>query len=376
VTTRGRSPRARARASMTHGSARLLISRGSARESISRGVAALVLALAAAACDRGAAAGSRARVIISNEDDGTISVIDMRSREVTATIPVGKRPRGLRVSPDGATLYVALSGSPKAGPGAAAAPPRPADRAADGIGVVDLERLALVGVIPSGQDPESFDLAAGGLLVVSNEETAEASIVDIASRAIRARVPAGAEPEGVTAAPDGLVWVTSEAEARVTAIDPARGAAVASVPTGSRPRSIAFTPDGALGLVTGEMDASITLIDARARRAAGQIAIPREAAADAAIRPMGIAISPDGRRAYATTGRGGSVAVIDLSARRVERLIRDVGARPWGIAVGPDGVLYTANGPSNDVAVVDPAAGTVVARIPVGRSPWGVAVAP
>ena len=31
-----------------------------------------------------------------------------------------------------------------------------------------------------------------------------------------------------------------------------------------------------------------------------------------------------------------------------------VGKRPWGIALTPDGrKLYTANGPSNDVSVVD-----------------------
>ncbi len=52
-----------------------------------------------------------------------------------------------------------------------------------------------------------------------------------------------------------------------------------------------------------------------------------------------------------------------------------VGARPWGIALSPDGArLYTANGPSNDVSVVDTATMSLVTKIPVGQSPWGVAV--
>jgi YVTN family beta-propeller protein len=38
--------------------------------------------------------------------------------------------------------------------------------------------------------------------------------------------------------------------------------------------------------------------------------------------------------------------------------------------------LYVANGPSNDVAVVDVSEWRVRRRIAVGRSPWGVAVAP
>ena len=55
----------------------------------------------------------------------------------------------------------------------------------------------------------------------------------------------------------------------------------------------------------------------------------------------------------------------------------EVGARPWGIAVSADGrTLYTANGPSNDVSIVDVAARAVTTRVRVGDSPWGVALVP
>jgi YVTN family beta-propeller protein len=37
--------------------------------------------------------------------------------------------------------------------------------------------------------------------------------------------------------------------------------------------------------------------------------------------------------------------------------------------------VYTANGPSGDVSIVDIASGKVEARIKTGGSPWGVAVA-
>src|SRR6185436_18146734 len=98
------------------------------------------------------------------------------------------RPRGLRLSHDGAYLYVALSGSPIAGPGVDASKLPPADRAADGIGVIDLRSGTLVRTLKSGQDPESFDLSAdGSTLYVSNEETAQLSAVDIASGDVRSR---------------------------------------------------------------------------------------------------------------------------------------------------------------------------------------------
>jgi YVTN family beta-propeller protein len=49
--------------------------------------------------------------------------------------------------------------------------------------------------------------------------------------------------------------------------------------------------------------------------------------------------------------------------------------RPWGIAITPDGkTLYTANGPSNDVSVIDAATLRVTSKIKVGDRPWGVAI--
>ena len=38
--------------------------------------------------------------------------------------------------------------------------------------------------------------------------------------------------------------------------------------------------------------------------------------------------------------------------------------------------LYTANGPSDDVSVIDVASGEVVRRIAAGKLPWGVVIAP
>src|ERR1700722_8686988 len=48
------------------------------------------------------------RVYASNEGANTISVIDLAKDTVVATIPVGNRPRGMALSPDGKTVYVTL----------------------------------------------------------------------------------------------------------------------------------------------------------------------------------------------------------------------------------------------------------------------------
>jgi DNA-binding beta-propeller fold protein YncE len=96
---------------------------------------------------------------------------------VVATVPLGKRPRGIRLSPDRTTLYVALSGSPFAPPGVDEKSLPPPDRSADGIGVVDVRAMKLVKTIPAGTDPEQLAVSKDGRrLFIANEDAATASV--------------------------------------------------------------------------------------------------------------------------------------------------------------------------------------------------------
>ena len=48
-----------------------------------------------------------------------------------------------------------------------------------------------------------------------------------------------------------------------------------------------------------------------------------------------------------------------------------------GVAISSDRqTLFTANGPSNDISIVDATNMTVKARVPVGDRPWGVVAIP
>jgi YVTN family beta-propeller protein len=317
------------------------------------------------------------RLYVSDETGASIVVIDPAKGEVVQRIAVGKRPRGVRLSRDGARLFVALSGSPIAGPGVDESKLPPADRAADGIGVVDLASGTVVRKYESGQDPEAFDISKDGALVfVSNEETAEMSVLDLESGTVTHRVNVGEEPEGVTVRPDGrMVYVTCEATNEVVAVDISSYKVVARIESGPRPRSIEFDKQGTVGFITSENGAAVTVFDPATHKVTSTIQIPGTEGTPMAPRPMGLALSPDGRQMFVSLGRAKSVAVIDVATRAFVRSIEDVGTRPWGIAVSPDGSkVYTANGPSGDVSVVDVASGKIEKRIAVGGSPWGIAV--
>jgi YVTN family beta-propeller protein len=324
------------------------------------------------------AAPAGPRLYVSDETGGAVVVIDPATGQVIERIAVGKRPRGLRISRDGASLLVALSGSPIAGPGVDESKLPPADRAADGIGVVDLATRKLVRTLPSGQDPEAFDLSLDGkTLYVSNEETAEMSVLDLSTGAITTRVKIGGEPEGVTVRPDGReVYVTCEEDNEVYAVDTTTLKVVGRMKTAARPRSIAFTKDGSAAFVTDENAATVTILNPAKHAVAGAIVLPRPAGSPAPPRPMGAVLTPDGTHVLVSLGRARAVAVIDAAAKKLVRTIENVGDRPWGIDVSADGTkAFTANGPSADVSIIDLASGKVQ-RVVTGGSPWGLVYKP
>jgi YVTN family beta-propeller protein len=206
---------------------------------------------------------------------------------------------------------------------------------------------------------------------------------------------------------NGDVYVTCEEKGEVFAIDPDAQRVIAQIETGGRPRSVAFPLDGSRAYVACENGGYVAVIDAKSHKLLSKIQLPTGSL------PMGTAISRDGKELYVSTGRGNAVAIIDtqniiaqgsplpargdgegeesiattregrLSSSHEERgkgeesiiAMIPVGNRAWGIALDPSGSkLYTANGASNDVSVVDLKSRKELRRIKVGDGPWGIAI--
>ena len=309
-------------------------------------------------------------VYVTNEDSNSISVIADQS--VIATIPVGKRPRGIKVSPDGSRVYVALSGSPKCPPTMAdeECEKLVVDKAADGIAEVDVLAGEVLRILPSGSDPEQFDVNWDtGTLYAANEDISMATFLDISRGEILLTVPTGSEPEGVRLIPDAsVVYVTGEVDSNITVLDAMTGEEVARIPVGLRPRDIAFTRDGATAYVSAELGTSISVIDTARNTMTREIALPEGSL------PMGLVLADDEGTLFVATGRGKTVVAVDLGTGEVVNSV-EVGARPWGLAKSRDGrFLYSANGSSDDVTVIDADTMEIVTKIPVGETPWGIAV--
>ena len=139
-------------------------------------IAGVLLAQIAIFSLLGASAGLSAagpfRVFVSNEQDGTVTIIDGETLMPMGTIAVGTRPRGIRPSPDGKYLYVALSGSPMAGPNSDEKTLPPPDKAQDGIGIIDTSEGRLLRVLRGVSDPEQAAISPDGKTIyVASEDT-------------------------------------------------------------------------------------------------------------------------------------------------------------------------------------------------------------
>jgi len=326
-------------------------------------------------------------VCVSNERGDSVTLLDgaavttSGTASILATMPVGKRPRGIEATVDGKLLYVALSGSPIQGPPQLDAQGNPildedddeeeSDHSKDGIGVIDLVERKALKKLDAGSDPEEFVLSRDcKRLYVANEDVATVSVLNAATGTIEAIVKVGEEPEGVNLSTDGRhIYVTCETRGEVVVIDTRTNKEAGQFQVGGRPRSTAFSPRGKRAFVPSESTGKIHVIATDGWKTEHVIDLPPGS------RHMSLVMSPDGHTLYASTGRGGTVLFIDSESYQVARTVK-VGQRPWGIALSPDGkLLFAANGPSNDVSVVDVERGEEVARIPTGASPWGVAVA-
>jgi PQQ-dependent catabolism-associated beta-propeller protein len=318
----------------------------------------LLLALALSSCTK--PAGPFAYV--TNERDGTITVIDTKTDHVVSTIKVGGRLRGIHLNADRSKIWVAISY------------PTNQSQGEDKIAELDLNGK-VIAKYEAGTDPENFVLDDKATrLYVANEDAGTASITDIKANRVIASMPVGLEPEGAAMSPNGRwVYITSEASSTVSVIDTQTGQVVKQFLVGARPREAAFTADSARAYITAENGNVVSVVDTKDHSVVKTIELPRGEGA-AQLKPKGVVVSADGKRVYVATGRGNSVAVIDGEHLALITLI-PVGQRPWGIALTPDGrKLYAANGVSNDVSVIDTSSNKVTATIKAGDGPWGIAI--
>ena len=194
------------------------------------------------------------RAFVSNEFGGDITIIDTQSDQIVGRLVVGPpgiaRPRGLALSPDGRTVYVAVTD------------PWPKRKSEwEFYMAVDVASGRIIGKYPCGSDPERLTITPDGRrMYCSNEDEANVTAVDLRTNRILATIPTGIEPEGVGVSPDGRwVYVTSETSHTVTVVDTRTNEATKHILVGTRPRVVVFAPDGKRAYVSAEIGGTLSI---------------------------------------------------------------------------------------------------------------------
>ena len=316
------------------------------------------IAMALALCV-GAHEAAAELAFISNEKDNTVSVIDTGTLKVVKTIPVGRRPRGMVLTPDMKRLIVCAGDDNR-------------------LDVIDTEKLEVIeSHETSGPDPELLDIDhAGKTLYVANEDDGMVTVLE-ANGTAKGEIQIGVEPEGMSVSPDdSIVVATSESTSMAHFINTSTLKVVANVLVDTRPRVSEFTADGSEVWVTAEVGGTVAIIDAATRKVKHKISFEIPGVRPELIQPMGVRFTKDGTRAVVALGRANRLALIDTKTYRVLDYIL-VGQRPWHIHFSADGKkVYTANGLSNDMTVVNTETWKAEKSAPVGRLPWGIVVKP
>jgi YVTN family beta-propeller protein len=282
---------------------------------------------------------------VTNHRDGTVSVLDISTNTIVATIPVEVRPGGVAVSPDGAFVYVANEESLTSELGS--------------VSVISAATNTVVARIPVSGEPRGIAITADGAFAyVADIGFNGVTVIDTSTNAVVTTIEGG-EGYDVAITPDSkFVYVAGLVEI----IDTETNTSVASVPAGEE-SGLAFTPDGDFAFVGNTRRRSVQVIDTATQTIVNEIFVFFE--------PRDVAITPDGAFAYVT---GSNSAVIDIATNTVVSGIPGVAG--FAAAFNADGsLLYVANG-NSAVTVIDTTTNTVVASVPVGREPRGIALTP
>jgi YVTN family beta-propeller protein len=316
-----------------------------------------VILLAAAA----ALTAQPLQLIVGQKVSGTVGFYGSEGEQL-ASVPVGKHPHEIALSPDGQWAYVSDNGILwMTDPG----------EGGNTISIIDVRRWVRAGVIDLGKyrrphgididnrtgrlfvtvenpdgllsiDPKqkkilrAYDVkgdsphmvkldAAGEWAYVSNTHSSTLAAVNLATGATQL-IAVGARPQGATLSKDGrLIYLTNSDGNSISIIDTASKRQVGTIPTGQGPGRVALTADGRRLVYNLQKDNALGFADLAKRVQTHVVALPGP--------PLSLHLDPSGETAYTGVQSLDKVVAVSVKDAKIVRIIDT----PKGS--GPDAVV-------------------------------------
>ena len=309
---------------------------------------------------------------ITNSGDGTVSVIDTTNNTVVNTIPVGRKPFGVAVTPDDSKVYIANSGD-------------------NTVSVIDTATNTVTGSpIAVGTNPVGVAVTPDGKTVyVTNQGDGTVSVINTATdTVIGSAIDVGCPiancgrkttniPSGIAVTPDGSkVYVGNLGAPGYASVIATASNTVTTINTKKATTGVAVKPDGSK-VYLGSLNGQVLAIDVATNSLGHGSTIGVGSGSE------GVAVTPDGSKVYVADSAVGTVSVINTGTNKVIGSIA-VGSDPQGVSVTSDGSkVYVANEGNGTVdgtvSIIDTATNTVEpSTITVGKAPlaFGIFIPP
>jgi len=232
--------------------------------------------------------------------EGTVSVIDMSTNTVTATVTVGIEPYGVAITPDGTKVYVTNMGS-------------------NTVSVIDAETNTLIATVPVEYDPCGIAITPDGTKAyVVNEFGGTVSVIDTATNTVTATVSVGDAPTGIAITPDGTKAYVTNYDT-VSVVDIATNTVTDTITVEYLPWEAAVNPSGTKVYVTNFGSDTVSVIDTATNTIKATVPVGSY--------PIGVAVNPEETKVYVANRDSNTVSVIDTATNTVTDTI-DVGSSP------------------------------------------------
>ncbi len=318
------------------------------------------------------------RAYVANGSSDSVSVVDVNTKQIVATIPVDHTPLSVVAKPDGTRVYVSNVDSAT-------------------VSVIDTasNRVVKQIAVPGGayvHIPGDLAISPDGTKVYVATTEGTITEIDTASNIVDGYKIISYDIKGMAVSADGSRLYAADNTGVIKVVDTAKLAGSTTGITspsispgyGVTPLDVAVSRDGrwlySVNAIQGSTGSSVSVIDADPTSPTFNRVVRTLSVGDAAAF---VALSPDGSRAYVTHQVPGRVTVIDTRLNVVLGTVstdNDMVASDAYVAVGSDGRVYVTDSDDNRLQITTVSGGTppilpvTVTPISVGSAPTGVAI--
>jgi YVTN family beta-propeller protein len=173
--------------------------------------------------------------------------------QVVATIPVGNGAHGIVVSPDDAYVYVGNEND-------------------NTVSKIEVASGSVVGTYPAGSNPDAIAITPNGdyLYVANYVNAGTVTVLNTATGALVKQIAVDEEPRYLAISPDGkVVYVPNQASGTVSVIDTSSQTVTGSITIGSNASGVWFAPDGDEAYVSDDNQNIVYTIDTKSLKMVG-----------------------------------------------------------------------------------------------------------